>query len=145
MCQCRYFILENISFVVIWRQADFLNVDCHHIMLVGSYTSHVCSRSLLTKQSLKILLVSHLSSNGLVYAFCSFLFSAVAFQHRINFRSKTDKLFDGVSFYLVFYFTQHLLIDCTVGRMVAGVFTCVIKIEMMAHVVIEIFSLYRIN
>ena len=74
MCKCRYFLLENTSFVVVRWQTDFLDVDCHHFMLAWSYTSHVCRWSLLTKKGLKILFVSHFSCDGLIYAFLRFFF-----------------------------------------------------------------------
>ena len=85
-----HFIVVHVSLVVVRQQPYFFDVHSHHIMLVRSYASHVCSLSLFGKQSLKILSVPHFSCDGLAYAFCGFLFRTVTFQHRIHFRSKTD-------------------------------------------------------
>ena len=43
MCQCRYFIVENISFIVVQRQTDFFDVDCHHISCLHNLLQVMCA------------------------------------------------------------------------------------------------------
>ena len=119
-----YYLGEHI-FVVVRRQTDFFMLTVIASCL-WDLIQVICRRH--AKQGLKILLVPHFPRKGLVYAFCGILFRTVALQRRIQFQSKTDELFDGMTLHLILNFSQHLFVDCTVGRVVAGAFTCVIKV-----------------
>ena len=132
-------------FVVVRWQTDFFDVDCHRSCFYDLMQIICAVDRCSPKKAWKYISCHIFRWTDLLMLFAVFFSVPSPYNTKYILGRRPLNSLMGCPFISSFIFSSTFFVDCTVGKVVAGVFARVIKIEMMIHIVVEIVSLCRMD